>query len=112
MVGNKLTQMVNPRVKTNLIHDGNASILALLVQLHHGRRDVAGRDDILLVADTRLDNEVVEDVRDQADDQIMLGHLGVEGLLVTNVDGNGAGVLDALDELLGGLEGSASCGSP
>lgn len=62
---------------------------------------------MLLVADGRLDDGSVVGVGDQADDEVVLGHLGVEGLLVADVDGGRRGVLDALGELLGRLEGPA-----
>lgn len=33
-------EMVDTRVKTDLVHDGDASLLRLSIQLHHGWRDV------------------------------------------------------------------------
>ena len=93
----------------NLVHDGDTSSLGLLVELPHGGRDVAGGDHILLVADGRLDDEGVESVRDQADDKVMLGNFGIEGLLVTDVERDRGREVDALGELLGGPEGSAGC---
>ena len=92
------------RIKTNLVHDGNASLLGRSIELQHGRADVAGRDDMLLVADSRLDDGGVVRVRDQADDKVMLGNLGVQGLLVVDIEGDGVCVLDARGELLGCCE--------
>lgn len=104
-------QVVQTGVKTNLVHDRDTSVLALLVQLHHGRGDVAGGDDMLLLADGRLDDGGVEGVGNQADDKVVLGHLGVQGLVVGHIEGDGGSILDTGGERLGRLEGSASCGS-
>lgn len=64
---------------------------------------------MLLLADGRLDNGGVEGVGDQANDKVVLGDLGVEGLRVGNIERDGGGVLDADRESFGGLEGSAGC---
>lgn len=66
---------------------------------------------MLLLTDGRLDDGGVESVRDQADDQVMLSNLSIEGLVVGDVEGDGVGILDALRERLCGLECSASCRS-
>lgn len=94
---------------TNLVHDGDASILGGLVELEHGGGDVAGSDDMLLLADSRLDDGSVESVGDQADDEVVLGDFGVKGLVVVDIEGNSLGELDAVSEGLGGLDVSASC---
>lgn len=52
--------MVNTGVQTNLVHDGDTGLLALLIKLHHGGADIAGRDNVLLGADGGLDNHGVE----------------------------------------------------
>lgn len=93
---------------TNLVHDGNASILALLVELHHGGGDVAGSDDVLLLANGRLDDGSMVNVRDQADDEVVLRDLGVQGLVIVDVQRDGRGALDAGGQRLGGFEGPAS----
>jgi hypothetical protein len=97
------------RVETNLVHDGDTRGLGLLVQLEHGRRDVARRDNILLVADGRLDDGGVEGVGDQADDKIVLSNLSVESLVVGYVERDGVSILDTLGELLSAGEGAAGC---
>lgn len=94
---------------TNLVHDGDASILGSLVELKHGGGDVAGGDDMLLLADSRLDDGSVESVRDQADDEVVLGDLSVKGLVVVDIEGDSLGELDAIGESLGALNVSASC---
>lgn len=100
--------MVDTGVKTDLVHDGDAGILALLVKLHHGGRDVAGGDNILLLSDGGLDDGGVEGVGDQADDEIMLGDLGVESLVVGDIERDGSSVLGTGRERFGRLESSAS----
>lgn len=102
--------MVDTRVQTNLVHNGDTSLLALLIQLHHSRRDVRGRDNVLLGADGRLDDQSVEGVGDQGDGNIMLRESLIESFFIADVEGNGSGVLKAFAELLGALEGSAGCG--
>ena len=102
-------QVVDTRVQTNLVHDSDTSLLAVLVQLHHGRGDVRGRDNVLLGTDGRLDNQGVESVGDQGYGDIVLRESLVEGVVIADVEGDGCGVLEAFAELLGALEGSTGC---
>lgn len=95
--------------QADLIHDRDADVLALLVEFQHGRRNVACGDDMLFQPDGGLDDIDVEGVGDQADDQVMLRELGVQGLVVGNIERDGVCVLDTSRERLGGLEGPASC---
>lgn len=62
---------------------------------------------MLLGPDSRLDNEGVEGVRDQGNSHIGLLKSLVESSFIADIEGNGLGVLEALAELLGVLEGSA-----
>lgn len=101
---------VGKRTKANLVHDGDAGLLGGLVQLHHGGRDVARGDDVLLGPDGGLDDGRVPGVGDQADDEVVLGDLGVEGRVVAGIERDGGGALDAVGELLGRLERAAGCG--
>lgn len=55
-----LTQVVDTGVNTNLVHDGDTGLLALLIKLQHGRADIASGDDVLLGADSGLDDHSVE----------------------------------------------------
>lgn len=96
-------------VEADLVHDGDAGLLGSGVQLQHGRADVAGGDDMLLLADGRLDDLGVEGVRDQGDNEVVLGDGGVKGLRVVDIEGGRLGALDASGELLGGREGPAGC---
>lgn len=100
-------EMVNTRIKANFVHNGDARLLAVFLELQHGRRDVGSGHDVGLGADTRLNDQGVEGVRDQGDGQIDLLKGLVEGGIIVNVEGDGRGVLEALAELLGALEGAA-----
>lgn len=103
-------QVVNSGVKTNLVHDCDSGILGSLVKLQHGWGDIAGCDNVLLVADRRLDDLCVEDVWDKGNDEVVLSYDGVECGCVVDVDGDGLGVLDAFGELLRAFESTASWG--
>ena len=94
---------------TNLVHDGDAGGLGLGIELHHGGGDIAGGNDVLLLADSRLDDGSVEGVGDQADDEIVLGNLSIESLVVGDIERDGGGVLDALGELLSRGKSTAGC---
>ena len=103
-------QVVDTRVQPNLVHDCDAGILGLLIQLLHRRRNITGCDDVLLVADGGLDDEFVECVGDQRDCDIDLGDFSVEGCAVVDIEGNGVAVGKALAELGGAFECSAGDG--
>ncbi len=64
---------------------------------------------MLLQSDGGLDDVDVEGVGDQADDQVVLRELGVQGLVVGNVKRDGGGILDTGRERLGGFESPAGC---
>lgn len=100
-------EMIDSRVKTNLIHDGDAGVLALLLQGLHTIADVARRNDIRLVADRALDDVGVECVGNERYDNIDLGYCGVERCGIGDVERDGMRVGNALTEFLGGLERSA-----
>lgn len=94
---------------TNLVHDGNAGGLGLSIELHHSGRDVASGNDVLLLANSRLNDGGMEGIRDQADDKVMLGDLSIESLIVGDIEGDGGGVLDTLRELLSRGKSTAGC---
>jgi hypothetical protein len=96
------------RVKTDLVHDSDAGLLALLIELHHGGGDVGCGDDIGLGADGGLDDQSVEGVGDQGDSDIGLLEGLVKGSIIVDIKSNGLGVLEARGELLSALEGTAS----
>ena len=65
---------------------------------------------MLLHADSRLDDSGVVNVRDQANDEVMLANLSIQCLVVVDVERDGGRMLDTSGEGLGRLEGSAGCG--
>jgi hypothetical protein len=79
-------EMVDTRVNTNLVHDGDTGLLCLCIKLHHRGRDVRGCDDILLLADSRLDDSSVVCVGNQADDDIDFGDFSIEGFVVVDIE--------------------------
>ena len=73
-------------IKPNLIHNRDTCRLGLSIERHHGRRHIASRYNVLLVADCRLDHRHVECVRNQADDQLVLGHCCVQCIFLGHVE--------------------------
>ena len=61
---------------------------------------------MLLCPDGALDNLSVESVGDQADDEVDLLESLVQSSIITDIEGDGLGVLEAGTELLGGFEGT------
>ena len=66
-------------------------------------------DNVGLGTDGGLDDGGVEGVGDQGDDNINLLHSGIELSIVANIEGDSLGVLETSSELLGAVEGTASC---
>ena len=104
-------QVVDSGVKANLVHNDDASLLDLWLELLHRIRDVRGGDHVLLVLDGGLDDIDVVDVGDERDDKIVLGNQCVERGRVLDVDLLN---LDLAAELRGKCfcvgERSGSCG--
>ena len=97
------------RIQTDLIHDRDTSLLSIRLQLLHSRRDVRSRHDILLGANSGLDDLGVVGVGNERDDEIDLLELLVESGGVVDVEGDGLGVLSAGGKLLGVVEVSGRC---
>ena len=79
-------EVVDSGIEANLVHDGDAGLCSLVVQLAHGVRDVRRRDDVLLVLDGRLDDVGVLGVRDERDDEVARLDRLVERLVRRRVD--------------------------
>jgi len=95
--------------QSNFVHNRNASILALLVEFLHGRRDVASSDDMLLLPDGGLDDSGMEGVGDQANDKVVLGDLGVQGVRIGDIERDGSGILYAGRKGFGRFQSPAGC---
>lgn len=65
---------------------------------------------MLLGADSGLDDDGVESVGDQADDEVMLGELSIQSLVVGHIQRDGSGILNAGRQGPGGLQGPAGHG--
>jgi len=100
-------EMVDTGVYTNLVHDGDTSLLGLCVELHHRWGDVGGCDDVLLLADRRLDDGRVECVGDEGDYDVDLGDFSVESVGIVDIEADGVGVGDTLGQVLSLLESTA-----
>lgn len=79
-------KMVNTRVDTDLVEHGDARLFSRSIKLHHGGRDVRGCDNVLLLADGGLDHSSVISVRNQADNNIDLSNLSIEGFSVVDIE--------------------------
>ena len=86
-------EMINAWVKANLVHNCNPCVLALLLQLQHGRRYVASGDHVLLFANRRLDDCGVKRVRNQRYNKVTSTDLSIEGRFVSDIERDWAGVL-------------------
>lgn len=64
---------------------------------------------MLLGLDGGLDDEGVEGVGNEGDDKVVLADLLLERIGVGDVEGDGAGVLEALGEGFGAVKGTAGC---
>ena len=62
---------------------------------------------MLLCPDGALDNLSVESVGDQADDEVDLLESLVQSSIITDIEGDGLGVLEAIAQLLSTLKGTA-----
>lgn len=100
-------EVVDSWVQTDLVHDCDAGVLCSLIQLKHGWRDIGSGDNVLLLADGRLDNSGMESVWDEGNDQVVFADSGVQSLLVGDIEGDWGSVLDAFGELLCALKGTA-----
>ena len=87
----RCSQEKTPKSATHsdLVHDGDSSVLCLLFELQHSGRDVARGNDILLVADGRLDDGGVVGVGNQADHDGYLGDFGIESGFIVDIKLNG-----------------------
>lgn len=89
------------RVQSNLVHDSYTSLLGICLQLLHSRRNVGSRHDILLGANSGLDDLGVVGVGDEGDDEVDFLKLLVKSGGIVDVERDGLGVLSAGSKLLG-----------
>ena len=101
-------KVINTRIDTNLVHDGDTSSLGLSIKLHHSRRDIAGCDNVLLVSDSRLDDGGMEGIWDQTDHEIDLCDFGVKVFLLVDIERDSLSVFDTSAKLLSTCKSSAS----
>lgn len=97
-------QVIDTRVKTNLVHNDNTSLLRLLIELSDSRGNVAGSHNVGLAFDGGLNDGGVVGVGDERDDEVVGGNFALEVSGGVNVKGDGARVRKAVDQALGGRE--------
>lgn len=97
-------QMIDTRVKTDLVHNDDTSLLRLLVELSDSRGNVAGSHNVGLALDGGLDDGGVVGIGDERDDEVMSSNFALEISSGVNVKGDGARVRKAIDQALGGRE--------
>ena len=102
-------EVVDTRVKTNLVHDNNASLLGSGVELAHRRANVASGDDVGLALDSGLDDIGVVGVGDERDDEVVLSDSLLKSGGVRDIEGNRGRVAKIANEILCGLQGTAGC---
>ena len=78
-------KVVDTRVQAYLVHDDDARLLDLLLELADAGRDVARRDDVRLALDRGLDDVHVVDVRHERDDEVVLRDRLLERRLLCRV---------------------------
>lgn len=85
-------QVVNTGVQANLVEHNDACIFGSLIELPHGGADIAGGDDMGLALDSGLDHLCVVGVRNQGDNEIVVGDGLAESFFVVDVERDGIGV--------------------
>ncbi len=93
-------KVVKTRVETDLVHDGDTSLLDLALESTDSVRDVRGGDDVDLVLASGLDDSSMVDVRDERDDDVVALDDLRESSSVVDVDSSGSGVVETFDEAL------------
>lgn len=103
-------EVVETRVKTDLVHDGDTSLLDLGFKGTDSVRNVRGCDDVDLVFASGLDDGSVVDVRNERDNNVVaLDDVGKSSSIV-DIDGSGSRVVETMDEMLRVLElGGSDC---
>jgi hypothetical protein len=92
-------KVINSWVQTDLVHNCDSCILALLIKLQHSRRDIRSGNDVFQLSYSRFDNGSMIRVWDQTDDQVVLCDLSIEGLLIANIERYWVGKLNTFGEL-------------
>lgn len=101
-------QVIDTRVKADLVHNDDTSLLRLLVEFSDSRGNVAGGHNVGLPFDGGLDDGGVVGIGDERDDEVVGSNFALEVSSGVNVKGDGARVGKAIDQALGGRERPAS----
>lgn len=102
-------QMVDARIKTNLVHYNDARSLGFLIKFTHCRGYITGCDDVNFSLYRSLYDSRVVRVRDQRDDEIMCSNLSLEIIGIIDVQRNALCIWKTLCKRLCTLERAACC---
>ena len=91
----KLKEGERTWIQADLVHNRYASFLDLCFQLLHCGRNIAGCDDVFLLADCGFDDSGVIGVRNQGNNDVMFLDLLVQSCFVVDIERDCGGILDA-----------------
>ena len=78
-------QMIDTRIKANLIHDRDASFFDLGFELLHCRAGVGSCDDVHFLSYGRLDDRSMVGVGNQTDRDLDFADFGIQSCFIFNV---------------------------
>ena len=78
-------QMIDTRIKANLIHDRDASFFDLGFELLHCRAGVRGGDDIHFLSYGRFDDQSMVGVGDQTDRDIDFADFRIQSRFIFDI---------------------------
>lgn len=102
-------QVIDTRIKSDLIHDNDTSLLHLSFQLLHRRANVAGGDDVSFALDGGLDHGGVIGVGNERYNEVVCSDESVQRLRVIHIDRDGRGAREVSSKSLRGRKRAATC---
>ncbi len=75
-------QMINARVETNFVKEGESFINSLLIKCRHIFGDIRGSNHILVLLEANSSNFWVQESRNITDNDIRISHQGFQGILL------------------------------
>jgi len=78
-------QMINARIKANLVEYDYTSSLCLGIKLSHSRVDVAGGDDVRLALDSCTDNGGMIRVGDEGNHKVVFSNCFFQSFSIINI---------------------------
>jgi len=103
-------EVIDTRVKADLVEDDDSGVLGSLIELAHGGGDVGGSNDVGLALDSGFDDSSVVGVGDEGNNKVVLSNSGLERLGVVDIEGDGSGAREIGGESLSAGESTAGNG--